>query len=223
MFILKRQDVEITSITHPKRDQKIPILSYQGQTFRLINVFKGEQAEEARAFWRDLTDNHGKACVLLEEPERYSVWVKIRLDQLASEDSKENKTVASACIQGCLLLVQAVYFDVEDLLGNRQAKSFQKDFSKVLQGKNFPDADSANAIKALLIDDPLTKLRLPSWQEGHLYTLLQEVYRLGEEYFGNSNFAEGIDEILEPMDTPERTQFMNWLNQFPEGKQWAIK
>ena len=223
MFILKRQDVEITSITHPKRDQKIPILNYQGQTFRLINVFKGEQAEEARAFWRDLTDNHGKACVLLEEPDRYSVWGKIRLDQLASEDSKEDETVTSACIQGCLLLVQAVYFDVEDLLGNRQAKSFQKDFSKVLKGKNFPDLDSADTIKALLTDDPLTKLQLPSWREVHLYTLLQEVHRLGEEYFGNSNFAEGIDEILEPMANPERTQFMAWLNQFPEGKKWAVK
>lgn len=223
MFILKRQDVEITSITHPKRDQKIPILNYQGQTFRLINVFKAEQAEEARSFWRDLTDNHGKACVLLEEPDRYSVWGKIRLEQLTGEDSKEDEAVASACIQGCLLLVQAVYFDVEDLLGNRQAKSFQKDFSKVLKGRNFPDIDSSDAIQALLTDDPLTKLQLPSWREVHLYTLLQEVHRLGEEYFGNSNFAEGIDEIIEPMPSSERTQFMAWLNQFPEGKKWAIK
>lgn len=223
MFILKKQDVEITSITHPKRDHRIPILSYQGQTFRLINVFLGEQAEEARAFWRDLTDNHGKACVLLEEPDRYSVWGKIRLDQLAREDSKDDEAVDVACIQGCLLLVQAVFFDVEDLLGNRQAKSFQKDFRKVLQGKNIPNVDSSDAIRALLTDDPLTKLQLPSWREVHLYTLLQEVHRLGKEYFGNSNFAEGIDEILEPMTTPERTQFMDWLNQFPEGKQWAVK
>ena len=105
MFILKKQDVEITSIKHPKKDQKIPILNYQGQTFRLINFFKGDQAEEARAFWRDLTDNHGKACVLLEEPERYSVWVKIRLDQLASEDSKENKLWEKCLYVGRLHLV----------------------------------------------------------------------------------------------------------------------
>ncbi|MEB3339492.1 Npun_F0813 family protein [Okeania sp.] len=223
MFILKRQDVEITSITHPKGEQKIPILNYQGQTFRLINIFKAEQAEEARTFWRDLTDNRGKACVLLEEPDRYSVWGKIRLEQLATEEANENETVTTACIHGCLFLVQAVYFDVEDLLGNRQAKSFQKDFSKVLKEKNFPDIDSADAIKALLIDDPLTKLQLPSWREVHLYTLLQEVHRLGEEYFGNSNFAEGIDEILEPMNTPERNQFIAWLSQSPEGKKWAMK
>lgn len=87
MFILKRQDVEISSIQHPQKDQQVPILQYQGQTFRLISVFSAAQEEEARAFWRDLTDNRGKACVLLEEPERYSVWGKVRLEQLQSEPS----------------------------------------------------------------------------------------------------------------------------------------
>jgi hypothetical protein len=222
MFILKRQDVEITSIQHPKRDQQIPILNYQGQTFRLINVFKGEQAEEARAFWRDLTDNRGKACVLLEEPDRYSVWGKIRLDQLASEESKDEDAVTPLCVQGCLLLLQAVYFDVEDLLGNRQAKSFHKDITKVFQQRKFPNADSPDAIKTLLTADPLKNLQLPNWQEVHLYTLLQEVYRLGEEYFGNTSFAEGIDEILEAMPVGDRNQFRAWLSQSREGRQWAV-
>lgn len=223
MFILKRQDVEITTIQHPKRDQQIPILNYQGQTFRLINFFKAEQAEEARAFWRDLTDNRGKACVLLEEPERYSVWGKVRLEQLTSEDSKDEEAITPYCIQGCLLLLQAVYFDVEDLLGNRQAKSFHKDITKVLQQSKLPNTDSPDTIKALLTSDPLEELKLPSWKDNHLKTLLQEVNRLGEEYFGNSSFAEGIDEILEPMPNADRTEFIAWLNQFPEGKKWAVK
>jgi hypothetical protein len=81
MFILKRQDVEITTIQHPKTDQQIPILSYQGQTFRLLNVFSAAQEDDARSLWRDLTDNRGKACVLLEEPERFSIWGKVRLEQ----------------------------------------------------------------------------------------------------------------------------------------------
>lgn len=223
MFILKRQDVEITSIQHPKKDQQIPILSYQGQTFRLISLFKAEQAEEARSFWRDLTDNRGKACVLLEEADRYSVWGKVRLEQLSNEDPKDDETITPSFIQGCLLLVQAVYFDVEDLLGNRQAKSFHKDFTKLLQKRNFPNTDSPDETKALLTVDPVKKLPLPSWREVHLYTLLQEVHHLGEQYFGNSNFAEGIDEILESMPSSDKTQFMAWLNQFPEGKQWAVK
>ena len=36
----------------------------------MIKAFGASQGEEAKAFWRDLTDNRGKACVLLEEPEQ---------------------------------------------------------------------------------------------------------------------------------------------------------
>lgn len=70
MFILNRQQVEISTIQHPKHDRQSPILTYQGQRFRLIKAFGASQGEEAKAFWRDLTDNRGKACVLLEEPEQ---------------------------------------------------------------------------------------------------------------------------------------------------------
>jgi len=156
MFILKRQDVEISNFQHPKRDQQIPILNYQGQTFRLISAFNGKQAEDARALWRDLTDNRGKACVLLEEPDRYSVWGKVRLDQLAGEEPASTESASSPLFaQGCLLLLQAVYFDVEDLLGARQAASFQKDIAKIFQQGNFPQADSADAIKNWLTVSPL--------------------------------------------------------------------
>ncbi|MDY6803049.1 MAG: hypothetical protein SXA11_04480 [Cyanobacteriota bacterium] len=220
MFILKRQDVEITSIQHPKRDQQIPILNYQGQTFRLINVFNAQQAEEARAFWRDLTDNRGKACVLLEETERYSVWGKVRLEQLASEEGGSD-ALSPIFTQGCLLLLQAVYFDVEDLLGNRQAKSFQKDIGKVFKQGQFPQADSPDAVKTLLTVDPLTSLQVPPWQENHLNMLLEELYRLGKDYFGNTSFAEGINEILQDMPSSDRSQFLGWLNQSPKGKEWA--
>ncbi|MBD2542181.1 Npun_F0813 family protein [Coleofasciculus sp. FACHB-SPT36] len=218
MFILKRQDVEISSIQHPKREQQIPILTYQGQTFRLISVFAANQAEEARAFWRDLTDNRGKACVLLEEPDRYSVWGKIRLDQLAAEASSDVKIVLLA--QACLLLLQAVYIDVEDLLGNRQAGLFQKDLSDVFRQWHFPSADGPEAVKNLLTMDPLSSLQIPPWEEHHLITLLQELHRLGKEYFGNTHFAQGVKDTLQDMQPGERSQFLEWLNQSPLGKLW---
>ncbi|HLO47190.1 MAG TPA: hypothetical protein VK211_02040 [Kamptonema sp.] len=221
MFILKRQDVEITNFQHPKRDQQIPILNYQGQTFRLISAFSGKQAEEARALWRDLTDNRGKACVLLEEPDRYSVWGKVRLDQLVSEEPASSEAKAPLFAQACLLLLQAVYFDVEDLLGARQAASFQKDIAKVFQQGNFPQADSPDAVKNLLTVDPLNSLKIPSWQEQHLNTLLQELHRLGKSYFGNTTFAEGVSEILQDMSAGDRSQFIAWLKQSPQAKLWS--
>ena len=220
MFILKRQDVEISSIQHPKRDQQILILNYQGQTFRLISVFNASQEEEAKAFWRDLTDNRGKACVLLEEPERYSVWGKVRLDQLATEAPEPGDTTAAFYTQGCLLILQAVYIDVEDLLGARQASVFQKDISDVFRQWRFPQAETPDAINYLLTMDPMTALQMPPWQEHHLNTLLQELHRIGKAYFGNTSFKDRALDALQDMPAADRTQFTNWLSQSPVGKLW---
>lgn len=221
MFILKRQDVEISSVQHPKRDQQIPILTYQGQTFRLISVFNASQEEEAKAFWRDLTDNQGKACVLLEEPERYSVWGKIRLEQLANEaDGAAGGAVAPAYIKACLLMLQSVYIDVEEFLGNRQAGLFQKDLMDVFKQWRFPQAESSDAVKYLLTVDPLSAAQLPPWQEHHLNTLLQELHRVGKAYFGNATFVERAMDALQDLPGGDRAQFVEWLNRSPLGKLW---
>lgn len=221
MFILKRQDVEITSVQHPKKDQQIPILQYQGQSFRLISIFNAAQEEDAKAFWRDLTDNRGKACVLLEEPDRYSVWGKVRLDQLGAEggESPDAATPPSS-IQACLLILQAVYLDIEDLLGARQAGLFQKEISSVFQQWRFPQTESPDAINQLLTVDPLASLQVPPWQEHHLNTLLQELFRLGKQHFGNASFTGRVLDALQDMATGDRTQFMAWLKQSPTGKDW---
>jgi hypothetical protein len=220
MFILKRQDVEISSVQHPKRDQQIPILTYQGQTFRLISVFNASQEEDAKAFWRDLTDNQGKACVLLEEPERYSVWGKIRLEQLHEADGSAASGISSVFVKASLLMLQAVYIDVEDLLGGRQAGLFQKDILEVFKQWHFPQANSPDDLKHLLSVDPLNAAQLPNWQEHHLNTLLQELHRVGKAYFGNTTFVERAIDALQDLPSNERAQFQAWLNQSPLGKLW---
>lgn len=221
MFILKRQDVEITSVQHPKRDQKVPILSYQGQTFRLISVFQANQEEEARAVWRDLTDNQGKACVLLEEPERYSIWGKIRLDQLDSETPQASGTAPTAMFtQACLLMLQAVYIDIEDFMGSKQAASFQKDIADVFSKGRFPQAETPEAIKQLLAVNPLNSLQTPLWQENHLNLLLQELHRLSKAYFGKSPFVARILDALQDMPSMERTRFLEWMHRSSVGKLW---
>jgi hypothetical protein len=223
MFILKRQDVEISSIQHPKRDQKVPILSYQGQTFRLIQVFNAGQEEDARAFWRDLTDNQGKACVLLEEPERYSIWGKVRLDQLGNEPSGHDAggAVSAMFTQACLLMLQAMYIDIEDLMGTKQAASFEKDLTNVFQQWRFPQTESPTAVKQLLTVNPLNSLQTPTWQENLLNVLLQELHRLGKAYFGKSSFADRILDALQDLPQGERSRFMEWLSHSPTGRLWS--
>jgi hypothetical protein len=219
MFILKRQDVEISSIQHPKRDQKVPILSYQGQTFRLISMFNATQADEARSTWRDLTDNQGKACVLLEEPERYSIWGRVVLENLAEEETGSSSK--SSFVQAVLLLLQTVYFDIEDLLGNRQLSTFERDITDVFKQWHFPGADSKEAVNQLLTADPLALAQIPPWQEHHLNTLLQELHRLGRSYFGNTSFVGRAVDTLQDLPSNDRSEFMAWLNKSPLGRLWT--
>jgi hypothetical protein len=224
MFILKRQDVDIRTVQHPKKDQQIPILSYQGQTFRLLSVFSATQENDARALWRDLTDNRGKACVLLEEPERYSIWGKIRLDQLGLGGKKgDGKRVSGneVYVKGCLLLLQVLYIDIEDLLGLKQAKQFENDISNVFREWEFPQTETPKDINTWLTIDPFALTQFPAWQEHHLHRLLEETHRIGRDYFGNANFTQRAMEALEDLTKEEQSLFLSWLKKAPPGKLWT--
>jgi hypothetical protein len=233
MFILKRQDVEITNVQHPTKDQKIPILNYQSMTFRLLHVFTGSQADEARTLWRELTDNQGKACVLLEEPERYSIWGKVRLDQLVNELAQPSASasqapgnlaaagmIAPVFTQACLLMLQAMYVDVEDLLGAKQSAAFQRDLAQVFKQGQFPGTATPDAVIQLLTYDPLNSLQPPAWKEQHLLTLLQDLHRLGKSYFGGSSFTKRVLEVLQDLSSHDRALFMDWLQKSTVGTLW---
>ena len=218
MFILKREDVEISTIMHPRREQQIPILYYQGQTFRLVSVFPGNQEEEARLLWRELTDNRGKACVLLEEVERYSVWGKVRLgEQISDTGSYSNIGIV---IQATMLIVQGIYVDIEDFLGAKQAKLFEKDIAAFLSKQPFNETNSSEAVKHLLNFDPLQSSNIPSWRENQITKFLEELHSLGKTYFGNTNFAHPISDKLQDMPKGERSLFLMWLSQSELSKIW---
>lgn len=220
MFILKRQDVEISSFQHPTKEQKIPILAYQGQTFRLLSVFSAAQEEEARSLWRELTDNRGKACVLLEEPDRFSVWGKIKLDATQTTTPVAAPTgTPPAFIQASVLVLQALYEDVEDLMGSKQAKRFEEDFINLGSQWKLPQAGSPQAVHALLQLDPFAG-QLPAWQESHLNFLFKELHQLGKAYFGISNFEGRTLEAVDELTASERTAFLSWLKQSPNGNLW---
>ncbi|NEP61357.1 MAG: hypothetical protein F6K31_31115 [Symploca sp. SIO2G7] len=225
MFILKRQDVEIGNFQHPSKEQKIPILSYQGQTFRLLSVFNAAQEEEARTLWRDLTDNRGKACVLLEEPERFSVWGKIQLDRLQLEQPSEETSAATAngvsavFVKAGVLIIQAMYEDVADLMGGKQAKRFEGDLVAVGAQMRLPQMGSAELVMGLLKLDPFSA-SLPPWQTSHLNTIFKELHRIGRSYFGRSNFTERALEALDELSPTERDAFLTWLKQLSSGQLW---
>ena len=217
MFILKRHDVEIINVPNPQnKDQQIPILQYQGQTFRLLNMF-GDNRDEALALWRDLTDNKGKACVLLEEPQRFSVWGRVKLDHLHMA-STDNYATSNYLVQGCLLILQVVYLEIEDVLGARQAVSFKQDLLKFMQQGKFAQSESIVALENVLSINPLHSVQIPNWDESRLQLLLGELHRLASSYLNNDSFVNTAIDALN--DLPESASVIAWLQKTPKGKLW---
>ncbi|NJM99681.1 MAG: hypothetical protein HC800_23310 [Phormidesmis sp. RL_2_1] len=201
MFLLTREDVDITNIQHPKKAQKVPILSYQDKTFRLLKVFQSSQHTEAQALFKDLTDSETKPCVLLEEPFRYSIWRQIHIDMDLLQPS-----VPAAYGKACVLLVQALYSDVEQFLGDNQAKKFA-----IALERKFPQLiQSIGGLGGLLRINPLME-SIPVWEESELSSLLLELHRLGTRFFGQSQFTSRTLSALDELPADDQTVFFNWL------------
>jgi hypothetical protein len=187
-------------------------------------VFQAHQEESARSLWRDLTDNQGKACVLLEEPDRYSIWGKVRLDQLTSDlpmsDVPSADQFSPVFIQATLLMLQTIYLDIEDLMGSKQGTAFQRDITAVFQKAKLAGTATPDAIQQLLTADPLNSLQPPAWREAQVISLLQEIYRLGRSYFGNSGFTRNVLESLQDLSRGDRAAFQDWLSRSPVGSLW---
>ncbi|MFK8182776.1 MAG: Npun_F0813 family protein [Phormidesmis sp.] len=210
MFLLTPSDVEIIQVQHPKKAKKIPILSYHDKTFRLLSIFAAQQEAAARSAWQDLTENKGKVGVLLEEPERYSVWQQVNLDV-----NLLKPIVPAAYSKACVLMIQALYGDVEQLLGGKQAKSF----GAALATNAAPQLQTAGGLGNLLRLNPLTEV-LPSWEETELNILLQTLHQLGAKFFGRAKFAERTLQSLEELTPNDRNLFLQWLSISSLQKLW---
>lgn len=79
MLILKLKDVEIVKIPHPKTQKLVPILGYQGIIFRPIKTFEKDRRQAAIDYCRQFIEDRDRACVVLEESWRFSLWAKTNL------------------------------------------------------------------------------------------------------------------------------------------------
>ena len=202
MFLLTPSDVEIIQVQHPKTQKKIPILSYNDITFRLLSVFAAQQEAAARATWQDLTEQQGKVCVLLEEPARYSVWQRVRIDA-----ERLKPTVPAACAKASVLMIQALYGDVDQLLGAKQAKGF----GAALCDRASKQVQTAGGLGHILRLNPLTEV-LPSWEETDLSALLLTLHQLGAKFFGRAKFTERTLQALEELTPDDKSAFITWLD-----------
>jgi hypothetical protein len=277
MFILNRQDVDIVNIPHPQKEGlQLPVLVYQRQTFGLLTMF-GENREEALVYWRDLVDNKGKVCVLLEEPEikRYSVWGKFSLGkeinitkppeplapkqipseplapkQIPSESLAPKQVpleparrrteptipklpeidvgkttqigvnVEHIVTKACLLILQAIYLEVNDIFGRNQGNLFKLDITKLLKKERFPQIDTIESLERLLCIQNLMDSPTPTWNDNHLQLFLNNLYKIAQSHFGSTAFLEASKNTIAELPPDTRKIFQTWLTKMPNGQIW---
>lgn len=221
MFLLTRQDVEILP-----NSQGQQILRYHTYAFRLIKVF-GDQKKEALVFWREMTDDEGLACVLLEEPQRFSVWAQISNSPKADQSiSASLPNLQRSLVQGSLVLLKSALNQAEQNLGARKAASLQQELLKVLLKSRLPILNSSEAIANLLQLDPLNQNTLPNWDDSHVQNLLGELHRLISGGNSSQKTQAIVDQSLQDLNIlPPGVYipFFQWLKTTPKGKLWSKK
>jgi hypothetical protein len=219
MFLLTRQDVEILPISQGQQ-----VLRYHAYTFRLVKVF-GDQKKEALVYWREMIDDKGMVCILLEEPQRYSVWAQI---DRAAKVSEPNSVfdLPRSLIQGSLVLLKSAFKQAEQNLGTRKTKSLQQELLKVLLKSRLPIINSPEAIANLIQLDPFNKDTLPTWDDSHVQNLLGELHRLLLASNGNEKTQTIVEQSLESLNmlpSEVSISFEQWLKTTPKGKLWSKK
>ena len=168
------------------------------------------QSEEAHKAWRELTDNQGKASVLLEEAHRYSVWVLVNIDKKLLE-----ATTPIAYSKACVLMIQSMYGDVEQLLGANQAKKFGAALDVNVQKQ----VREVGGLGVLLRVNPLVEAP-PTWEEDDLCALLLAMHRLGCKFFGRSKFVRRTLGALNALPSDDKAMFMSWLRMSLLAELW---
>ncbi len=210
MFLLTPEDIEITQVQHPKKVGNVPILSYEGKTFRLLSIFSAHQQDKAQTAWRRMTEGEGKLCVLLEERFRYSLWRQVNIDM-----GLLHPVAPVAYSKACVLLAQSLYRDAERLLGAQKAKKLGAALEVSLARQIAP----MGGLGGLLRINPLTE-KLPQWAEDDLSALLLHLHRLGTQFFGRNRFVSRTLRSLDNLPEDDKAMFLSWVKLSLLGHLW---
>lgn len=217
ILVLKRQDVELSRVLEPESSRVVMILLYGGQTFRLMSQFSAAQKDKAKALCESLAESRGQRCVLLDQVHTYSVWLEISRDRQSTPSPTSTPIPPTAEIsltQACILIVQAIAQDIEDLMGTSQKMAFQEDVTKLLKQCLIPGSQSPEAINPLLILNPLSATQLPHWQQKDIENLFPRLGRLGKKYYGSTTFVERAVDALKALPVYTNPRFMYCCMQF---------
>jgi hypothetical protein len=199
-------------------------LSYQDSIFRLIGQFNSREKERAKNLAESLVESRRQRCIILEQGPIYSVWLEVSSEQSAVKTSQEvtseknipttSTTANISQTQACLLIIQTIADDIDDLMGTSQKRSFQEDLTKIFKQCLLPGAETSQIINPLLIVNPFTATKLPIWGQKEIDLLFPRLGQLGKKYFSSTTFVERTVNILQDLPVYSNPKFMYCCMQF---------
>jgi hypothetical protein len=225
LLVLERSDVYLYRVRDSKTSRLVMMLSYQDSTFRLISQFNPGQKERAKNLAESLIESRKQRCIVLEQGPMYSVWLEVPGVQSVVEQGASQKdlsqqqpstptTVNLSQTQICLLIIQTIADDIEDLMGTSQKRAFQEELTKIFKQSLLPGAETSQNINPLLTINPLTATQLPTWGQKEIDILFPRLGRLGKKYFSSTTFVERTVELLQNLPFYSNPKFMYCCMQF---------
>lgn len=224
LLVLERSDVDIYRVPDSKTGRLVMQLSYQDSVFRLVSQFNSRQKERAKNLAESLVESRGQCCIMLEQGSIYSVWLEISSEQNTVKTSQEatserdlaatSTTTNLSQTQACLLIIQTIAEDIEDLMGAGQKTAFQEELTKIFKQCLLPGAETPQTINPLLTINPLRATKLPIWGQKEIDLLFPRLGQLGKKYFSSTTFVERTVDILKDSPVYSNPKFMYCCMQF---------
>jgi hypothetical protein len=225
LLVLERSDVDLYRVPDSKTGRLVMILSYQDRTFRLISQFNSRQKERAKNLAESLIESRRQRCIILEQGPIYSVWLEIPGEEsvaaqgasqgvVSQQELSTPTTINLSQTQACLLIIQTIAEDIEDLMGTSQKRAFQEDLTKIFKQCLLPGAETSQSINPLLTINPLTTTKLPIWGQKEIDLLFPRLGQLGKKYFSSTTFVERTVDILQNLPVYNNPKFMYCCMQF---------
>ena len=222
MSIIDSQLVKIEISTLPDHHQSRLRLSYQGQSYDLLQAFATHKLERAEQLQRSrlLLDNGTTArndpspnrYLLVREVDYYSLWelASASLDPVViggDSPADNERSLGLELQQASIWLFQELWLQWQDLLGERQLKVFAKE---LLSGT--PQLQTWVDLDRLLMLDPLDSVRLGSWSELDFSAFDRQLYQLTQQKLGHQFGTKLTIDIIEAMPDSCRSILLHVLD-----------
>ncbi len=207
MFIVNIQDVRVDKIPNPQNPiEQISILNYLNRWYVVVQFFELTQLDSAQGLWRYLTNERGSMCIIVRDVDRYSVWT----ENVQKSEQEPPDLELEPVLRVQLILIDGLWAEVRELLGQNQAASFG---TEILF--NLPSIESLKDLLMVitLAVQPDKSLQEYALSHRQLLVLYRELRQIGSKYLGKNYTKELLGDLHKQLPSDLTQKLQAWSQQ----------